>query len=593
MQYYLIVLLVYLGTDLLAIWGLNLEFGVAGVANLGYIVLIATGAYVYAVLTLGPSSGNGAFQHYIIGGNLPPAAALVIASAVAALFGAILGLSGLRRVRQDYQALVLLVSAILASTIVSASPSLFNGDQGLALIPPPVNSAHPWRYVALIGLICVATYFFLRRFSGGPYGRALRAMRENEDAAVAIGKNVVAQRIVVQAVGGAFAGLSGALLVGFIGAWSPSAWAYLETLALLTAIIIGGTGNDGGALVGTILIPVLLLQGVQFLPSIPGHPGLSTDLSNLLFGVLTLSFLFLRPQGLVPERRRRHAVEPPEVIVEGHVAAPAAPMIRLPARVKTHGGAPTDGALLAVEGLRRTYGGVHAVDGVSFSIRPGSITGLIGPNGAGKSTLINLISGTLPTEAGSLVFAGRDLTSSSTFRRARFGLVRTFQLAHEFGGLTTLENLLVAAPGQRAETAKGVLLGRRYWRAQEKENIGQALSLLRLFGLEHQADKPARELSGGQKRALELLRALMVSPRLLLLDEPLAGLSPLLAEQIGQACRALVEDGLAIVLVEHDLGAIERLCDHVIVMAQGRILGQGTMVDLRGRSEVQNAYLVG
>jgi branched-chain amino acid transport system permease protein len=589
-QYYLIVLLVYLGTDLLAIWGLNLEFGVAGVANLGYIVLIAAGAYVYAVLTLGPSSGNGAFQHYIIGANLPPAAALVIASAVAAAFGAILGLSGLRRVRQDYQALVLLVSAILASTIVSASPSLFNGDQGLALIPPPVNSAHPWRYVALIGVICGATYFLLRRFSGGPYGRALRAMRENEDAAVAIGKNVVAMRIVVQAVGGAFAGLSGALLVGFIGAWSPSAWAYLETLALLTAIIIGGTGNDGGVLVGTILIPVLLLQGVQFLPSIPGHPGLSTDLSNLLFGILTLSFLFLRPQGLIPERRRRHTVEPRGPSAE---AGPTALTIRLPLRVNSPREAPTDQALLAVDGLRRTYGGVHAVDGVSFSIWPGSITGLIGPNGAGKSTLVNLISGTLPTEAGSLLFAGRDLTSTSTFRRARFGLVRTFQLAHEFGGLTTLENLLVAAPGQRAETAKGVLLGRRYWRAQEKENISRALSLLQLFGLEHQANKPARELSGGQKRALELLRALMISPRLLLLDEPLAGLSPLLAEQIGQACRALVEDGLAIVLVEHDLGAIERLCDNVIVMAQGRILGQGTMADLRGRSEVQNAYLVG
>ena len=593
MQYYLIVLLVYLGTDLLAIWGLNLEFGVAGVANLGYIVLIAAGAYVYAVLTLGPSSGNGAFQSYIIGGHLPPAAALVIASAAAAVFGAILGLSGLRRVRQDYQALILLVSAILASTIVSASPSLFNGDQGLALIPPPVDSAHPWRYVGLIELICGATYFFLRRFSGGPYGRALRAMRENEDAAVAIGKNVVALRLVVQAVGGAFAGLSGALLVGFIGAWSPSAWAYLETLALLTAIIIGGTGNDGGVLVGTVLIPVLLLQGVQFLPSIPGHPGLSTDLSNLLFGILTLSFLFFRPQGLIPERRRRHSVASPEATVEEQLAVPAAVTLRLPMRVHSPGETSTDEALLTVDGVRRTYGGVRAVDGVSFSISPGSITGLIGPNGAGKSTLVNLISGTLPTEAGSIRFAGRDLTSTSTFRRARFGLVRTFQLAHEFGALTTLENLLVAAPGQRAETTKGVLLGPRYWRAQEKENIGRALALLQLFGLEHQANKPARELSGGQKRALELLRALMAAPRLLLLDEPLAGLSPLLAEQIGQACRSLVEDGLAIVLVEHDLGAIERLCDHVIVMAQGRILGQGTMAQLRVRSEVQNAYLVG
>lgn len=586
MQYYAVVLLVYFGTDLLAIWGLNLEFGVAGVANLGFIVLIAVGAYTYAVLTLGPSSSNGAFQNYIIGAHLPPAAALVIAVAVGALAGAVLGLTGLRRVRQDYQALVLLVSAILASTIVSASPRIFNGDQGLALVPPPVDTAHPWRYVAVVAIICLATYPILRRFSGGPFGRALRAMRENEDTAIAIGKNVVALRIVVQAVGGALGSLSGALLIGFIGAWSPSAWQYLETLALLTAVIIGGTANDGGVLIGTALIPVLLLQGVQFLPSIPRHPGLSADLSTILFSAITIAFLFVRPQGLIPERRRRYAVpssqEPTQALRD------FALRLGRPEETKA-----VDDRLMRIAGLRRSFGGVRAVDDVSLSIAAGLVTGLIGPNGAGKSTLINLVSGTLSPDAGSIGFRHRDVTHVPAFRRARIGLVRTFQLAHEFGSLTTLENLLVAAQNQRAEGTAGVLLGSRYWRRQEHANRERGMRLLEIFGLEQQANKRARELSGGQKRALELLRALMVGPRLLLLDEPLAGLSPVLAERMGELFRELARDGMSIVLVEHDLAAIERLCDHVIVMAQGRVLAEGPMAELRQRRDVQDAYLVG
>jgi ABC-type branched-subunit amino acid transport system ATPase component len=181
----------------------------------------------------------------------------------------------------------------------------------------------------------------------------------------------------------------------------------------------------------------------------------------------------------------------------------------------------------------------------------------------------------------------------AVYRRARQGLVRTFQLPHEFSNLTTLENLLVAAPAQRAESVAGVALGRRYWRAEERANVERGLELLELFGLEEQANKYARELSGGQKKTLELLRVLMVQPRLILLDEPLAGLSPLLAERIGTAARALAADGLSIVMVEHDLAAIERLCDHVVVMAQGRVLAEGSMAELRTRSEVQDAYLVG
>ncbi len=307
LAYYIVVLLVYLGSDLLAAWGLNLEFGVAGVANFAYIVLVAVGAYVYSVLTLGPSSAGGGFQSYIIGRHLPVAAAILLAMAAAAAFGCLIGITGLRRLRPDYQAMVTLVISLMAITVVSADTGLVNGNAGLAAIPNPLASltgaAQGWGYAALTGLACLAVYPLLRRFTAGPLGRTLRAIRDDENAAIAIGKNVVALRLVVQGVGGALAGLSGALLAGFIGGWSPSAWQYVETLALLTAIIVGGLGDDLGALVGTVIIPVLILQGVQFLPQVSNHAQLTEDLGWIVLGALTIAFIWLRPRGLIPERR--------------------------------------------------------------------------------------------------------------------------------------------------------------------------------------------------------------------------------------------------------------------------------------------------
>jgi len=188
-------MLVYLGTDLLAAWGLNLEFGVAGVVNFAYIVLVAAGAYFYAVLTLGSPAASGGFQTYIIGLKLPVLLAIVIAALACGVLGCLIGVTGLKRLRADYQAMVMLVISILATTVVGADTGLFNGDAGLALIPNPLASVNEaqrgWYYVAVLAVICVLGYLALRRFTTGPMGRVLRAVREDEDAATAVGKNVV------------------------------------------------------------------------------------------------------------------------------------------------------------------------------------------------------------------------------------------------------------------------------------------------------------------------------------------------------------------------------------------------------------------
>ncbi len=317
-EYYLVVMLVYLGTDLLAVWGLNLEFGVAGVANLAYIVVVAAGAYTYAVLTLGPSSNLGGFQQYIGGFTLPWPLALLAGAAAGAVVGTIIGITGLKRLRQDYQAVAMLVVSLMVATVVSADVGLFNGSAGLALIPNPFSTLDPetarWAYVGLVAVCCVLGFFVLRRFTTGPLGRTLRAVRDDDVAASAMGKDVIRLRLLVQAVGGGMGGLSGALLAGFIGGWSPSAWVYIETLAFLSCVIVGGIGSDRGATLGTVIVAVLLLQGVQFLPQFPSSPGLSEDLGWIVLATATIVFIWLRPQGVLPERRPRYlgkAVSPP------------------------------------------------------------------------------------------------------------------------------------------------------------------------------------------------------------------------------------------------------------------------------------------
>ena len=250
-------------------------------------------------------------------------------------------------------------------------------------------------------------------------------------------------------------------------------------------------------------------------------------------------------------------------------------------------------AALSLAGVSRRFGGVQAVQDLSMTVGAGRITGLIGPNGAGKTTVLGIISGFIHPDSGRVWFDGQDVTRLPAYRRARRGLVRTFQLPHEFGRLTTIENLMAAAPGQRAETAVGILAGKPYGKSQDREIVARAARLLDLFGMTDKADEPAARLSGGQKRMLEVMRALMAQPALLLMDEPMAGLSPALSGRLEQICLGLKAEGLSIILVEHELGAVDRLCDHVVVMAQGRVLSEGTMAELRVSKEVQRAYVVG
>ena len=248
-------------------------------------------------------------------------------------------------------------------------------------------------------------------------------------------------------------------------------------------------------------------------------------------------------------------------------------------------------ALLEVKDLHRSFYGVHALNGASFAVAPGRITGLIGPNGAGKTTVFNCVSGVIPPERGRVVFDGTDVTGWRPDAISRRGLVRTFQIARGFPKLTVLETLLLHGDAQPGERLGVALLRPTRARARERELTDRAREIATRLKLDHILDNLSSDLSGGQKKLLEIGRALMGRPRLVLLDEPVAGVNPSLAREIAARIRALASPDLAFLVVEHDMDIVAELCDHVIVMAEGARLTEGTFEAVRDNAAVQDAYL--
>ena len=254
---------------------------------------------------------------------------------------------------------------------------------------------------------------------------------------------------------------------------------------------------------------------------------------------------------------------------------------------------PAATALLEVDGLERHFGGVQAVADASFVVQPGTITGLIGPNGAGKSTVIDMISGRTRADRGAVRFDGRDITDHRAHEVSRRGIIRTFQTANVFGRLTVLENLLMGAKAWHGERLLQALWRRSCWWATEAELVERAFGLLQRFSLEKLANEYAGSLSGGQKRLVEVMRALMAEPKMLLLDEPMAGVNPTLALAIAERLAELRDQGMTMLMVEHELRWVDKLCDPVVVMARGRVLAEGSMAELHDNQQVVDAYLGG
>ena len=248
-------------------------------------------------------------------------------------------------------------------------------------------------------------------------------------------------------------------------------------------------------------------------------------------------------------------------------------------------------ALLEIHDLSKSFDGVHALRGVDLTVRAGRVTGLIGPNGAGKTTLFNCVSGMIRPDSGAIRFAGQDIAGWRPDRITRAGLVRTFQIAHGFPRLSVLENLLLYGPDQPGERLLPALTRPAEARRRDDELHARATTIARRLSLDKVLDNRAADISGGQKKLLEIGRALMAEPRLLLLDEPVAGVNPSLAREIASHLRDLLVEGISVLLIEHHMDTIAALCDPVIVMAEGTMLREGSFDELANDAAVREAYM--
>jgi branched-chain amino acid transport system permease protein len=623
---------------------LNVRWGWAGEFDIALFAFVAIGAYVYSVITLPPSTlpppGG-----YILGLRWPFLLGVVGAVVVAGLLSAIAGAVALRKLRDDYFGITTLAITLILALVIGTYTPLFDGYEGLYGMPQPLSSVGAFgpdggNYLIICIVALALTYLVLERLGKSPFGRTVKSVREDDTASAAFGRNVYLVKLKAYILGGCVAGLGGALLAAYITAFNPYGWTPTETFLIYAAIFIGGTGNSLGVIIGAFFVEVGVQEVTRYIPQIGNNASSGDALRLVVIGLLIVAILWFRPQGILPERRARdrlatagagagllavpglaariaapwsrRAPQPAVPASEAAAAQLTAEPVGAPAQAmaltfrspllvgasgeaghaaKTDQADQADPVALRVSNVVRAFGGVRAVDGASFEVRRGSLTGLIGPNGAGKSTMINLISGFDAPDSGVIEFDGKRIDGKPAHAVARLGLMRSFQTPREWGGLTVMDNMLLSAPVEGRDAIwRGLLTARRLRTAENADRV-RARELLDAVGLLRLKDEPAGNLSGGQKRLLEFARLAAATPRLVLLDEPQAGVNPVLRERMGDLILAMVEADITVLMVEHNLPFLERLCGHVIVMALGQTIASGSMAELRANRDVVDAYL--
>jgi len=567
--------------------GLNVLVGFTGQISLGHAGFYAIGAYAAGVTSvrLGLSPWLGV-----------PLAILVAAAVGAVVAGAALRVTG------PYLAMVTIAFGIIVEGILVEWVAVTGGPGGIFNIPkPPLGQAY-WIIlaVAALSLILVAN---LRRSA---WGRALLAVKGSDVAAESLGLSAYYVRIVAFTVSAGFAGAAGGLFAHLNGYISPDSFGLQASILFLLALLFGGEGRVAGPLLGSVVLTVL----PEFLTAL-------TDYRLILYGSLLMVSIYWLPQGLVgalaprrdEEQGSRGAGERESRGEEAQGRAGAERQVepqRDPAgrrevqgsggeEAKRRRGAGAQGsgeALLTVEGASLAFGGVVALADISLEIPVSGIRAVIGPNGAGKTTLLNALSGFYAPDTGSIRLNGTPVAGRPPYTIARLGVSRTFQTAQVFGELTVLENVAVGVAGPRLGSVLAALAGAPWTRRADEAIRRQALSLLDAGGLAEWAARPADALPAGLRRRLEIVRALATAPRLLLLDEPAAGLSPAeIAELDAYLIRLKTTGGPSVVLVEHHMDLVMAVSEHITVLDYGRVIASGTPDAVRANPAVIEAYL--
>jgi branched-chain amino acid transport system ATP-binding protein/branched-chain amino acid transport system permease protein len=528
--------------------GLNVLLGLSGQVSLGHVGFYAIGAYVSAIL---------------LGKGVSFWLALPLAGALAGAIGVLLALPALR-VAGPYLAMITIAFAFIVQHGTIEWKSLTGGQNGLMAFAAPSFLGQPFaeRESATLSVLLAAVSLFLfRRLSLSGWGRAMVAVRDSETAARSIGLNPVTIKTASFAISAAFAGLAGAVYSPLMMFVAPDSFPFSQSILFLLAVMVGGAGSQFGPAVGaaiTVLLPELLSQLAEY---------------RLLFvGALLLAVLWAAPSGVMgllgrfaPRQERK-----PD-------AAPAD--IDLPAFLGSAGAADE----LTVKDIGISFGGVKAATGVSFVAHPGRITSLIGPNGAGKSTVLNMIGGFYRPDAGSVMRAGVELAGLPAWRVARGGIARTYQTTQLFGAMTVLDNILIALRGGRLGNPLSALA------CVDDEDV--ARSLLAFTGHRGRTDLEARHLAHVDLRLVEIARALATRPRVLLLDEPAAGLLRSDKDALGELLKKIAASGIAVILVEHDMQLVMAVSDHIVALDAGAVIASGEPAEIRSDPAVLKAYL--